>query len=87
MKFKLTAILLTTTFSSVAVSNDLVTLTDTYPHYIEVMPSDLDSHAAKNTSAYSTNDFKMTNLRTVSVGKLLELRGVPDMHCNDPEME
>ena len=87
MKFKLTAILLATTFSSVVTANDLMELVDSYPYFVEVMPNDLDSYATRNTPAYSTNDFKMANLRTVSVAKLLELRGLPDMRCVNPEMK
>ena len=87
MKFKLTASLLAMTFSTLAMANDLMALTDSYPHFIGVLPNDLASVAAKNTPVYSTNDFKMANLRTVSVAKLLELRGLPDMYCASSEME
>ena len=75
------------TFSSVAVASDFAALAGTYPHFVGVMPKDLDSHAAKNTPVYSINDFKTAHLRTVSLAKLLELRGLPDMRCDNPDME
>jgi len=87
MKLRICAVFLAMNIASYVQANDLVALDNSYPYFVEVMPNNMESHAARNMPVFSTGDFKMSKLRTTSISKLMALRGLPDMRCTDDGLD